>query len=175
MVEFRQKLNLQAANSATRHQTKKVLPFIIICSVLLALLGVLCLVFRVDGEDYFLGIYLIVMGAVLPAVFFIVLKLAQRAQNKSMPLLGEDMQCVYSFYDNEVIITETKGDEYESRIRAKYSCFFKVEETNTHYFLYISKTQMHVIDKCNLTSGSIEELNSYLFNNIVCNYKRSDK
>lgn len=172
MVEFKQKFDEHVTASATKQQTKKVLPFMLIVSGILIIFGIVGTVFGEDSSDFYMGVYMLVLGAVLPIVFFVVLYFTQRAFNKSMALLGESTEQIFTFSDREVTISQTKGDEFEGFTRAKYSFLWKVEETKTHYFLYVSRGQLHVIDKGCITQGTIEEMNSYLMTNLVYKYKQ---
>lgn len=63
-----------------------------------------------------------------------------------------------------------KGD-----LTAAYSYCYKIKETATHYFIYISYAQAFVVPKADIVEGSIEELNSILSSNLGEKFKRSKK
>ena len=83
-----------------------------------------------------------------------------------MNILSSDTVEVFQFYPDKLVITQRKGDEYEAITTAKYSYLYKVEETVSTYFLFISKVQSHVVNKSDLTQGTLAELNSILASNL---------
>lgn len=172
MVEFKQKFNEQVAASATRQQVKKVIPLILVASGAVIAVGIVGMVLGEDSSDFSSGLVLLILGAMLPCIFFITLIFAQRAQNRSMSLLGNDTEMVYTFDERQVTIHQSKGEEFDGITRATYSFLWRVEETRTQYFLYVARGQMYVIDKSSITKGSIEELNSYFMSNIGYKYRQ---
>lgn len=88
-----------------------------------------------------------------------------------MSILSAQTIETYKFYPDRLVITQTKGDEYEAVTNARYSYLYRVEETRDRYFLKISKTQSHVVNKADLTQGTIEELNELLASNLGIRFK----
>ena len=68
-------------------------------------------------------------------------------------------------------IVQEKGESYRSETRADYTYFNKVEENDTHYFLYLSSMQCHVIPKNSITEGTLEDFNRILIQNLGLRFK----
>ena len=177
MVEFQCKFNENTAKSINKRALKKFWLIYVLASVVLVVLGVLAIVFREDNADFTYGVTLIVLGGLFTPLVFLLTKFTQKKINKSMHVLSSDTSETFQFFPDRVIITLRKmrnGEdecEYESTTKAQYSYFYKVEETQDKYFLFISKVQSHVVNKADLTVGTIEELNRILFENLGQRFK----
>ncbi|MDE6505248.1 MAG: YcxB family protein [Clostridia bacterium] len=171
MVEFRQKFNEDKAYAATGYQAKKVIPVILVLSGLLIIFAVIGMVFGEDKEDFYSSLFILIIGVLCPALFFILLKIAQRSFNKSMRIMSSDTEEVYTFDENCFTINTKRGEVYNANVKSSYSLLYKVVETRLNYFLYISRAQTHVIDKSSLTQGTLLELNSYFASKLGAKFK----
>ncbi len=88
-----------------------------------------------------------------------------------MHILSSDTVETYQFYPDKLVITQKKGNEFEAITTTRYSYLYSVDETADRYFLRISKSQSHVVNKADLTQGSIPELNVILHANLGEKFK----
>ncbi len=164
MVKVVTKLNAETLKSLNKFSIKKILPFLLIFSAVFVLLGI-CNIPDEDG-DFFYGIFLIAVGVLFIPLCLLFTRLNQKNAGKTMPLLAAEPVITVIFNDDKIFIEELKGDFYKGTTEASYSYFYKAHETKTHYFLYISPQQCHVIPKKDIVEGTVEELNLLLFRNL---------
>lgn len=171
MIEFVGKFDSSVTQSLNNRQFKKLWWLFVVFSVLFVFIGVIGLLLPEDESDKIFGIVMIVIGILFTPLCFLLTKLLQKNIDKSMSILSGETIETYRFYQDKLIITQNKGEEFEAVTTAKYSYLYQVEETATHYFLKISKMQSHVVNKSNLTQGTIEELNAILSSNLGVKFK----
>lgn len=78
----------------------------------------------------------------------------------------------YTFDENYITLTQTRGDVFMSTLKARYSYIYKAREDNRYFYLFISKTQSHVIDKSSITQGALEEIAELLKTNLGNKFKK---
>lgn len=171
MIEFVGKFDSSVTKSLNNRQFKKFWWLFVVFSALFVFIGVSGLLFPEDESDKIFGIVMIVVGVLFTPLCLLFTKLLQKNIDKSMSVLSGETIETYRFYQDKLIIMQNKGEEFEAVTTAKYSYLYRVEETATHYFLKISKLQSHVIDKANLTQGTLEELNAILCANLGAKFK----
>ena len=171
MVEFQGKFDSNVTNSLNNRQFKKMWWLFIICSLLFVGIGAAAVLMPEDNSDKIYGIVMIIFGLMFTPLVILVTKLLQKYVNKSMHVLSGDTIETYRFYPDKLIIIQRKGDEFEAITTTKYSYLYMVEETRDTYFLRISKVQSHVVNKADLTQGTLEELNSILAINLGSKFK----
>ena len=172
MIEFQGRFDSNSTTALNRRVFKKLWWLFVICSLTLGLVGILLVAFPEDFSDIILGVLLMCFGALFTPFVILLTKLIQKKQNQSMNILSPDTVQVFQFYPDKLIITQRKGDEYEAMTTAKYSYLYKVEETVSNYFLYISKVQSHVVNKADLTQGTLGDLNEILKANLGDKFKQ---
>lgn len=160
MVEFVECLDAEKVKSLANFQMKKNLWLSLCASALFIGIGVLGVALELG--DYTFGIFSIVLGVLLCPVLLLATKLGIKSNAKSMSVVSAQTQEVYRFYDEGIVITTKKGDEYEGYTKARYSYLYKVEETADKYFMQISNVQYYILSKKNITQGTAEELNKIL-------------
>ena len=74
-----------------------------------------------------------------------------------MKNIGND----YVFYDEEFTVA-SESEEFSGHNVTKYTILVKVYETEKHFFIYISKRQLFVVDKATLEGGTAEDLSKKL-------------
>ncbi len=175
MVRFETKLNSDTTKQLNKFSMKKYLWLIILFSVLLALCGIFGgIVFGEDEADRTMGIALIVVAVLITPLSWLLTRLIQRGLDKSAAFISGDTDEVYAFDDEKVSIIQTNA-QFNSNLTAKYAYFYQVKETATHYYLYISKAQCHVLPKASITEGTVEELNGLLLTNLGTKFVRAKK
>lgn len=175
MIRFETKLNAETTKQLNKFSMKKYLWLIILVSVLFAVLGVLgAFVFPEDDSDRTMGIALIVIAVLITPLTWILTRFIQRGLDKSSSFITGDTDEVYTFDEEKVTIIQN-GAQFNSNLTAKYAYFYKVKETATHYYLYISKMQCHVVPKVSIIEGTVEELNGLLLYNLGAKFVRAKK
>ena len=155
MIKFRTVFDENSVKQLSKHTLKKQLWIYIVLSVALLLIGV----FNYSVGEKEIGLFLIIFGLIFVPILLLTVKFSQRKVNETMSILSGETVEIYEFNEEGISIQTNKGEEYFSLITAKYGYLYKVEETETNYFLYISKLQSHIVDKRFLIEGSIEQLN----------------
>ena len=173
MIEFQGKFDSSTSTALNKRAFKKMWWLFVISSLVFGVIGVMLVAFPEDLSDTILGVVLICFGALFTPLVFVLTKHIQKKQNKTMHILSSDTTQVFQFYPDKLVITQRKGDEYEGVTTAKYSYLYKVEETPTTYFLFISKVQSHVVNKADLVQGTIEELNEIFIRNLGHKFTRT--
>ena len=171
MIEFVGKFDSSVTKSLNNRQFKKFWWLFVVFSVLFIFTGVIGLILPEDESDMVFGIVMIIIGVIFTPVCILLTRILQKKIDKSMSILSTETTETYRFYQDKLIITQSKGEEFEAVTTAKYSYIYQAEETATHYFLKISKMQSHVINKANLTQGTLEELNAILSANLGAKFK----
>lgn len=75
------------------------------------------------------------------------------------------MEITYEFSDSEIIIDSTLPTVI-GQAKATYDHFEKVYEKKDVFYFYISKNQLYVLRKSDITDGSLSDLQNILKNNI---------
>lgn len=171
MIEFIGKFDASVTKNLNNHFFKKHWWVNALFSAFFIFFGIFGIIIREDNSDLILAIILIVFGALFTPLVILLTNILQKSLNKSMHVLSTDTVETYRFYPDKLIITQKKGDEYEAVTTTRYSYLYSVEETTDRYFLRISKSQSHVVNKADLTQGSIAELNVILHANLGEKFK----
>ena len=177
MIEFQGKLDENVSKTLNRHAVKKLWWMFVLLSAVFIALGVAGIIVHEDISDLIAGIFLIVIGVLFTPLVLLISKPTQKKIDKSMSVLSSDTTQTFQFYPDKIIIMLEKKrageeeSEYSATTTAKYSYFYKVEETRDNYFLRISRVQYHVVNKCDLKQGTLEELNSILSSNLGAKFK----
>ena len=172
MIEFQGRFDSNVSTAINRRAFKKLWWLFIVCSVILVGTGILLAAFAEDLSDTILGMVLICFGILFAPFVKLLTNSMQKRLNKSMNILSPDTVQIFQFYPDKLVITQRKGDEYEATTTAKYSYLYKVEETVSTYFLFISKMQSHVVNKADLTQGTLGDLNKILTANLGAKFRQ---
>ncbi len=166
MIKFESKLNPEKQKQLNKFTMRKTWWVYFVFTFFFVIFGVLKL------EDFlFGGILLIAIGVLFTPFCLIVTHSANKKAGKDMPLMSEQTMQNYVFDYETIQIIEQKGEDYRAEVTMKYSCLNSVNETATEYFLYISKSQAHVISKSELVEGSLDELNDIFARNLGAKFK----
>lgn len=172
MIEFEGRFDSSVPTALNRRAFKKLWWLFILCSVALIGTGILLVVFAEDISDTILGNVLICFGVSFTPLVKLITYFLQKKLNNSMNILSPDTVQIFQFYPDKLVITQRKGDEYEATTTAKYSYLYKVEETVSTYFLFISKMQSHVVNKADLKEGTLGDLNEILKTNLGAKFRQ---
>lgn len=176
MVEFQGKFDENVTKSLNKQALKKLTWVYAVASAVFIVLGVIWLISPEDAFDIGLGVFFIIVGLLFTPLMLLLSKKSQKKMDESMHILSSETQVTYQFYPDRIFISQKKpiGEndyEYEATTNARYSYFYFVEETPDCYFMQISKSQSHVVNKRDLTQGTLEELNSILSYNLGSKFK----
>ncbi len=175
MIEFIGKFDDNVSSNLNKRFYKKYWWAYAIFSILFILIGISGIIFREDRSDLYAGIFIIAFGVLFTPLTMTLTHFMQKRFNRSMSILSPDTVETFRFFADRIEIIQKKGDEYVSTTSARYSYLYMVEETKDRYFLRISKSQSHVVNKADLTQGSIAELNVILHANLGNRFKSNDR
>ena len=173
MVEFNGKFDEKAQTSGSKRSFKSGSIFILIFCAILLVVGIIGLIFREDAEDLGSAIYCIVLSVLFYPLFCGIYAIMRKSLKNNSKLVGDSTEQQFQFFEDGFICSQTKGDEFKDVMQAKYSVLIKIIETKEQYFIYITKTSCFVINKADLTAGTLEELNTILTNALGPNFKKS--
>lgn len=161
MIRFETKLNEESTKQLSVHSFSRLVWVMLILSVVFIGLGLIGYFAGEDEYDRIYGITMIVFGVLVVPLVWVVTRLLQKYVNKSAKFITDETDEVYEFYEETVRVKQV-STEMQADATYTYNYLYKVEESATHYFLYISKMQCHIVPKNSLTEGNLDELNERL-------------
>lgn len=161
MVRFETKLNAESVKQLNKHSLFRLGWVMVVCSLLMIGLGLVGFFAGEDSADRASAIVLIVFGALFVPLVLLVTFILQKVINKSAKYITDETDEVYVF-DEEKLYIKQSSKNMQSEATYGYDYLYKVMESATHYFLYISKTQCHIIPKNSATEGNLTELSELL-------------
>ncbi len=161
MVKFETKLNAESTKSINKNSFKRMLWILLVISLMLILFGLVGCFMAEDNADRSTGIGLIVFGVLFTPLVWGVTLLLQKNINKSARYITDETDETYIF-DDETLYIKQVSKRMQSESTYNYDYLYKVMESATHYFLYISKLQCHVVPKNTLVEGDLNVLNELL-------------
>lgn len=170
MVVVKTKFDEEKIKAIQELQFKRTKKLFLVLSIIITLLGLLYLAIAIDdmklGEEYVgslvVAIMLIVFGVGYYPFAKWLTKHSQTNANKSLMLISSETEETYKFDEDKLYIFTIKGEKYRSAIETTYDYVCNVVENDKYIYLFISKTQCHVISKSDITSGDIDELHTIL-------------
>lgn len=166
MIVFKSKLDSSKTMALTNRAFKKLLWLFALLSLMIIASGIIGIVSQEDSSDFVSGIGLIVFGILLTPLGYLLSRFGRKLNDKATIYISSDTEEIYTFDEQYITITQTKGDEFFATAKTKYSYIYKAYEDKNYYYLYTSKIQSHVIDKSSITQGTLEELNILLKNKL---------
>lgn len=171
MIKFETKIDADTAKQINKFTFKKIAIPLIFVSLAFIILGVVGYLTGEDNIDRILAIIWLIFGFVfIPFVFGLAL-IFQKFLNKSAKYITNSTIEQYEFDENKMHLHQS-SETFETDSKYDYRHFYKVFETNTHYFFYISRQLCHVIPKNSITEGTIEELNLILTQKLGAVFKQ---
>ena len=111
------------------------------------------------------------IGALFSPLFYLFAMPFQKTTNKSLKLMGAETINNFTFYENIIYQHMERGDDYNETSHYRYVMLYRVYETKTHFFMYISNMQTHVIPKKDITVGTAQELSQFFSTNLGKKFK----
>ena len=171
MVEFKSRLDSSKSTALNNRAFKKLLWVYVVLTLIIIAIGVIGIIFREDNSDFVLGIVLIVFGLLITPLGYLFTRFLQKRNDKVTVYISSDTEEIYTFDEEYITVTQTKGDVFFATSKARYSYIYKAYEDQNYYYLYISKLQSHVIDKASITQGTLDELRTLLKTNLGDKFK----
>ena len=172
MVEFKGKFDERVQQSVNKRSFKTSSIIILVFSAVIILFGVVGLIWGEDHEDFVYAMYCVSFGVLFYPIFCGIYSIIRKFIKPNLAMMSAETEQQFQFFDDRFMCSQIKGDEFNDFMQAKYSVLFRVIETKEQYFLYISRTQCYVINKADITAGSVEELNKILTNNLGEKFKK---
>ena len=163
MIEFKTQLDINSQRVLNKFMMKKLIIFLGVASLFLIAIGLVG-VFLTEAKTS--GIVLTIFGVVLTPLILILNAIGQKNIAKTSPVLSTQTKEIYRFNEDYFEHLQKRGESFQSHTKADYTYFFKVVSTPTHYLMYISNNQCHVIDKSHITQGTCQELDEILLRKI---------
>lgn len=160
-IKFETKLNADSARQLNKHSLARLRWFLIIFSLFFIAIGIIGYLGREDELDSAMSIVLIVFGVLFTPIVWCVTMLLQKYINKTAKYITDETDEIYIF-DEETLYIKQVSEKMQSESTYSYDYLYKVMESATHYFLYISKMQCHIVPKNSVTEGDINVLNDIL-------------
>ncbi len=164
MVEVKTILNQNLIKKFNADQAKSKVWFVFALTAIFFALGIVC--FFVKVIDNFYGVFLIIVGLLLPVIYFLTVRILMNRTLKSSPILKNETTQVWRFLDDKIIFNES-GKYVEARdTQFSYEAIHKVEENETAFYIYVSKMQAYIIDAKGFNMGSRHDLHRLLLDKV---------
>lgn len=161
MVKFETKLNADSTKQLNKQAFKRLWWVMLVLSLLFVALGLIGYFFGEDDADKTFAISLMVIGVLFAPLVWLISGILQKNINKSAKFITDETDEIYIFDDDKLYIKQVSA-KMQSESTYAYDYLFRVVENATHYFLYISKMQCHIVPKDAVTEGTLNELNELL-------------
>lgn len=158
MIEFKTQLDINTQKVLNKFMLRKLIVIFGVFSLILIAIGVAGIVFGKDSADKIKGFVLIAIGMLFTPLLLLLNALGQKSIANTPLFLNGTIKEIYRFTQDGFEQLQKREESYFSHTKADYTYFFKVISTPTHYFMYISERQCHVIDKSHITQGTCQEL-----------------
>ena len=175
MVEVRGKFDENVLKSVNKRSFKIASIIILIFSALVLLVGIVGVVWGEDAEDLGMGIYCICLALLCYPIFCGIYAIIKKFVKPNSGLISAETEQQFQFFEDRFMCSQIKGEEFNDFMQAKYSVLFKIIETKEQYFLYLTRVQCFVINKADITSGSVDELNNILITALGEKFKKLKK
>ena len=159
MIEVKTILNENLVRRFNNGQTmKKIwLPFVLMIAFVVP--GVIGLALK---WDTFISVFLIAVGLLLPVIYLFTARFMLNRMLKNSPALKNGTTQIWRFLEDKIIFNESGKYVQAHDTQIEYDALFKAEESDTAFYLYISKIQAYILDVKGFTMGSRRELHNLL-------------
>ena len=106
-----------------------------------------------DTANVSTGIFLIVVGVIFTPLMLVLNAFGQKTSQRPLPFEQTDKRNL-QIYSRRHRASAKERRKFFSQTKADYTYFYKIISTPTHYLMYISNRQCHIIDKSHITQGS---------------------
>lgn len=172
MVEFKGKFDEQVQKSLNKRVFKTASIVILVFSAVILLFGIIGLIWGEDKEDFVYAMYCVCFAILFYPIYLGIYAITSKFIKPNLAMMSAETEQQFQFFEDKFMCSQIKGEEFSDFMQAKYPMLFKVVETASQYFLYITRVQCYVINKADITAGSVDELNNILTNNLGEKFKK---
>jgi hypothetical protein len=159
MIKFKITRTKDSTKLLNSYTFKRVAWGLTLISLMFIIMGLVAIFTRTEPAGLYAGLFLVAFGVLCSPIVWGLLRLLQNVVNKSDRFIKVGSTETYEFDEDTVTITQICGDDYQSKVVAKYSSLYRVRETASHYYLSIFKREVYIIPKTSLVEGRIADLN----------------
>jgi hypothetical protein len=113
-------------------------------------------------EDFWIGVFYIVIAVLLLLIIFLLIRVLQKSMNGLNNLVNSEATSYLRIDENRIYREANSDEDFRSMSECSFAMLYKAYETKTHFFLFISNMQPHVVPKKDIIKGTPEELASVL-------------
>lgn len=155
------KENIETVKSFQKHVALlSVKPIALVLSVFL-LLGIILIV----SDILYLGIFLIMFSILFAIIFPFSLKRANEKLNESNKNILIDKFVEIEFLEEKLSVKTYVDEELINSFVCKYSDFYKIDETNDYFYMYLAINQALCVDKKDIDDKDTNEIRGLLQSN----------
>lgn len=170
MIEFDMVYSPKISNALLKRQLKKLIWFYLAITIIMIGLATILLL----TNEKTLAVFCIAFGVLYGPICILMSKYSSKQFDRKMSFSGENAKVRYTFSEDMVVITQSKGKEFRAVMQVKYSHFAKVEDTKDFLFLYVATNQCYVVEKACLVTGDLVALKNIFMKEIPQKYVIAD-
>ena len=137
--------------------------------VILAIFSVLyaigLIILNLIYKNWFI-ICILISIMVVVYIYYSYINLNRKRKNNSKL---EEQTFKFEFFDKCVIVNNNEKE------KLKYYKFYRVFETNTHFYMYVDKEYSLIINKQNFTKGNVNEFRNFIKKKCWFKYRKAFK
>lgn len=172
MVEFKGKFDERVQQSINKRAFKTSSVIVWVFSAVILVFGIIGLIWGEDHEDFVYAMYCVSFAVLFYPLYAGIYAIMRKFVKPNMAMMSAQTEQQFQFFEDRFMCSQIKGEEFNDFLQAKYSVLFRVVETKEQYFLYISRAQCYVVNKADITAGTIDELNNILASNLGEKFKK---
>ncbi len=130
---------------------------------------IFCIIFAIKEKEIILSVVLVVAMIIFIWYKFVrPYNIIKKSQEKSSM---QKYICNYKFYKNNFTVNAPDG-----KATIYYHKLYKIIETNTHFYIFITKENGFIVSKKGFTKGEVKEFPKFISSKVLFKYKnRIDK
>lgn len=125
----------------------------------------MCMVLAFKEKEIILGIAILI-GLAIYLWYKLIRPMRLVEKNKKGPKLSGNFVNTYRFYKNYF-----KVDNPEGKAQIFYLKLYRVTETKTHFYIYISRDNAFIVSKFGFTKGKAEEFSKFIRKKVFHKYR----
>lgn len=158
MIEVQSRFDSNLTNPLLKLQIRRMWWLFLLFSSLFILFGITNVIDPEMESDTVLGIMMIALGVLFLPLIFLLSKWLQKIMNKSLKVMNSETINYFRFDESRIFQEMIRGNEYKATSESSYTMLYKAYETQSHFFMYISNRQVHIIPKKDFITGTPQEL-----------------
>ncbi len=163
MIEVKTILNANLVRKFNMEQAKKRLWFPMALMLVFAVLGIVGIALK---WDLFISAFLIAVGVLLPVVYWLTVRIMQSRMLKNSALVSGETTQIWRFLEDKILFNESGRYVQARDTQVVYDAIYKVTESESAFYLYMSKMQAYIIDAKGITIGTRRGLHDFLLDKL---------